>query len=100
MRTTMMALAQKSSKLHRASLPVRSLALLLSIALVIGAGGAAFAAPVSGTNVLYTLDGEFDQGTLLNVNHDAPNNNQLQLNRTTTPFPFVNIAASSRGTKI
>src|SRR5688500_14755611 len=37
-------------------------------------------ATVSGTNVLYTTDGDFDQGTLVNVNHDAPNNNQLQLN--------------------
>ncbi|HCU49285.1 MAG TPA: hypothetical protein DGG94_05655, partial [Micromonosporaceae bacterium] len=30
----------------------------------------------------------------------APNNNQLQLNRTQTFFPYVNIAASSRGTMI
>lgn len=48
----------------------------------------------------YTLDADFDGGTLLNVNHDAPNNNQLQLNKTTAPFPFVNIAASARGTAV
>lgn len=48
----------------------------------------------------YTLDADFDEGTLVNVNHDAPGNDQLQLNKTTTPFPFVNIAASDRGTVV
>ncbi len=48
----------------------------------------------------FTLDADFDEGTLVNVNHDAPNNNQLQLNQGTAAFPFVNIAASSRGTII
>lgn len=47
----------------------------------------------------YTLDADFDQGTLLNLNHD-PNHDQLQLNTTTTPFPFVNIACSGRGTAV
>jgi streptogramin lyase len=46
------------------------------------------------------LDADFDEGTLLNVNHDAPNSDQLQLNETTAPFPFVNIAASGRGTLV
>ena len=46
----------------------------------------------------YTLDADFDLGTLVNVNHDAPDNDQLQLNWVTEPFPFVNIACSSRGT--
>lgn len=46
----------------------------------------------------YTLDADFDEGTLLNVNHDVPD--QLQLNRITTPFPFVNIACSARGTVV
>lgn len=58
------------------------------------------AASVAGTNVLYTLDANFDQGVLQDVNHNAPNNNQLQLNRTTVFFPFVNIAASARGTMV
>ena len=48
----------------------------------------------------YTLDADFDEGVLVNVNHDAPNNDQLQLNATTSPFPFVNIAASQRGTVV
>ncbi|MBI4650520.1 hypothetical protein HY745_04380 [Candidatus Desantisbacteria bacterium] len=57
-------------------------------------------ASVSGANVNYTVDADFDQGVLFNVNHDAPNSNQLQLNVTTTPFPIVNIAASARGTVV
>ncbi|WP_436494230.1 hypothetical protein [Actinokineospora sp. HUAS TT18] len=60
----------------------------------------AVAAPVPGLNVLYTTDADFDQGALQDVNHDAPNNNQLQLNRTSTFFPYVNVAASARGTMI
>lgn len=43
----------------------------------------------------YTLDADFDSGNLVNLNHD-PNHDQLQLNKTATPFPFVNIAASAR----
>ncbi|HEV2782297.1 MAG TPA: hypothetical protein VGX25_23140 [Actinophytocola sp.] len=60
----------------------------------------AAAAPVPGTNVLYTLDADFDQGVLQDVNHDAPNNNQLQLNKSDVFFPFVNIANSARGTMV
>lgn len=52
----------------------------------------------NGQSRTYTLDADFDEGNLLNVNHDAPNNDQLQLNTVTTPFPFVNIACSARGT--
>jgi hypothetical protein len=49
----------------------------------------------------YTLDADFDEGTLLNVNHDAPNNDQLQLDvGTPTPFPFIWIANSGRGTAV
>jgi streptogramin lyase len=48
----------------------------------------------------WTLDADFQEGTLINVNHDAPNNDQLQLDETTTPFPFVYIACSSRGTLV
>lgn len=47
----------------------------------------------------YTTDADFDQGTLLNVNHTAVHD-QLQLNQATTPFPFVNIAVSARGTMV
>ncbi len=41
----------------------------------------AAAVPVPGLDVLYTEDADFDQGALQDVNHDAPNNDQLQLNR-------------------
>lgn len=51
-----------------------------------------------GQSRTYTLDADFDEGNLVSVNHDAPNNNQLQLNAIATPFPFVNIACSARGT--
>jgi hypothetical protein len=34
---------------------------------------------VAGTDVLYSLDADFEQGTLVDVNHAAPNGNQLQL---------------------
>jgi YVTN family beta-propeller protein len=46
----------------------------------------------------YTLDADFDQGTLQNVNHDPPSSDRLELNAIATPFPFINIAASGRGT--
>jgi streptogramin lyase len=54
--------------------------------------------PVTAQADTYTLDADFDLGTLVNVNHDAPNNDQLQLNWVTEPFPFINIACSARGT--
>ena len=45
----------------------------------------------------WTLNAEFDEGVLFNVNHTDVAD-QLQLNQTTRPFPFVNIACSQRGT--
>jgi streptogramin lyase len=77
----------------------------MAVAVALPVAPAAFVAPaadaaVPGTNVLYTLDADFDQGVLQDVNHNAPNNNQLQLNRTSVFFPYVNIAASARGTMI
>jgi hypothetical protein len=63
---------------------------LASAALIVGVA--------SGQERTYTLDADFDEGVLVNVNHDAPNNDQLQLNLQTAPFPFINVAASARGT--
>jgi len=54
----------------------------------------------SSNNVLYTTDADFDSGTSVSVNHNAPNNNQLQLDSQTKPFPFINVAASGRGTVV
>ena len=48
----------------------------------------------------YTVDADFAEGNLLNVNYDAPNSDQLQLNAVTAPFPYVNIACSGRGTVV
>ena len=46
----------------------------------------------------YTLDADFDEGNLVNVNHDVPD--QLQLSEVTETFPFIWVAASGRGTII
>ena len=70
------------------------------VAVAASLASSASAAPVPALDKLYTLDGDFDQGTLVDVNHDAPNNDQLQLSKASTPFPFVNIAASQRGTAV
>lgn len=48
----------------------------------------------------YTTDADFDEGVLVNVNHDSPNNDQLQLDSEGTPFNFIWIAASARGTVV
>ena len=76
-------------------LPLLAIATIVS-ALAVGTQ-ASYALATSRT---YTLDADFDEGNLVNLNHDAPNNDQLQLNATTSPFPFVNIAASQRGTVV
>ncbi|HEY4689482.1 MAG TPA: hypothetical protein VIK33_09235 [Anaerolineae bacterium] len=74
------------------------LAALMIALLMAGLPAGRSAAQVGGTEIIYTTDADFEQGTLLNLNHDAPNNDQLQLNRHTQPFPYVNVAASARGT--
>ncbi len=80
--------------------PVRILAGLLAAVVIVsfGASTSDTLASVSGTDVLYTTDADFDNGTLVNVNHDSPNNNQLQLNTTSGTFPFIWIALSQRCT--
>jgi hypothetical protein len=72
----------------------------LGLALVATAAVAAEAAaePVPGRDVLYTSNADFDRGSLVNLNHDAPNANQLQLNESTGTFPFIWIALSVRCT--
>ena len=46
----------------------------------------------------WTIDADFDQGTLQGVNHDAPNQDQLQLNETGSTFPFLWIANAGEDT--
>ena len=75
------------------------LAIVLALGLVLFDGGSnLWAADCNCENKTYTLDADFDEGTLVNVNHDDPNNDQLQLNLQSAPFPFINVAASARGT--
>ena len=52
----------------------------------------------SGYDVTYTVDADFDQGTLFNVNHDASGSNQLQLNTELTTFPIMWIANAGEDT--
>lgn len=53
---------------------------------------------VSGQTRFYTTDADFNLGSLVNLNHNPPFNNQLQLNPTAEPFPFLCVACSDRGT--
>jgi len=70
---------------------------MLAILLVLLASlaGTAWADP-SGSRT-YTLDADFDEGTLVNLNHDDVAD-QLQLDSEATPFEFIWVAASGRGT--
>ena len=74
------------------------LALVLSLGLALTLSSILNASP--GNPGVYTLDADFDEGTLVNVNHDPPNNDQLQLDSVATPFEFIWVAASARGTII
>lgn len=66
----------------------RLTALALAIAPVLAAAG----------TTVYTLDFDFDLGTLSGVNHTAPNNNQLQLSSIGTTFPVLWIANAGEDT--
>ncbi len=46
----------------------------------------------------YTWDWDFDEGVMVGVNHDFPNNHQLQLSEPPSIFPFLWIALSGRYT--
>lgn len=61
-------------------------------------GASTASGTVAGSNVLYTLDLDFAEGTLVNLNHDAPNADQLQLNESGGMFEFIWIALSQRCT--
>ena len=74
------------------------LGLLVALGILSYQFGSPTRAFVSGTNVLYTSNTDFDQGTLVNVNHDVPNEHQLQLNTTSGTFPFIWVALSVRCT--
>ena len=75
------------------------LSMVLSL-LAFGQANQTATAQVLGVNVFYTTDADFDQGTMVSVNHDAPFSDQLQLDSPIEPFPFINVAASGRGTVV
>jgi DNA-binding beta-propeller fold protein YncE len=77
---------------------VLGLALGLGGILLVGISDLARGAPVPGTDVTFTSDADFVRGTLVGVNHDAPNNDRLQLNSTPSTFPFIWIANAAEGT--
>ena len=74
-----------------------SLLFLLAGSLVFGTSMPVSASPASG---VYTVDADFDVGSMINVNHDAPNNDQLQLNDAGEAFNFIWVAVSSEGTVV
>jgi choice-of-anchor A domain-containing protein len=53
---------------------------------------------IAQTETTWTLDPEFDTGILDSVNHDAPNNHQLQLNAFSSTEPYIWIANFEMGT--
>ncbi len=71
-------------------------AVALALAMLPGITGAG-ATPPLGNPATYTLDTHFSEGSLINVNFtDVPD--QLQMNSVPTPFNFIWVAASQRGT--
>lgn len=65
-------------------------------------GATSFASPqgVGTCSYVYTTDADFDLGLLNNVNHNSPNNDQLQLSVGVASLPFCNVACSNRGTLV
>ena len=56
------------------------------------------ALPALAADKTWTLNADFDQGILVNLNHTTPN--QLQVNAAASTFPFIGVAASNRGTMV
>ena len=69
-----------------------ALAVMALIALVVGQADAGH---LTGVPATYTLDADFDEGTLINVVH-VPSD-QLQLSNTTSAFNFIWVAVSTKG---
>ncbi|MCC6532016.1 MAG: hypothetical protein IT531_05665 [Burkholderiales bacterium] len=79
---------KNSSKARARSTSVSVLAAALALA----------SAPAIPASQTYTVDADFDLGTMLGVNHAAPNNHQLQLNITGSSFPVLWIANAGEDT--
>lgn len=77
----------------------RWLATAAAGALLLGlAGPGASTADAAGVGRTYTLDADFDEGLLVGLNHNAPGSNQLQLNTSSSTFPFIWVANSAEHT--
>lgn len=74
------------------TLGIGSIVLVVVLAL-----GGLTAGAATGNPGVYTYDADFAQGTLVNVNYTEVSD-QLQLDSQATPFEFIWVAASSRGT--
>jgi streptogramin lyase len=83
---------------RRGSAKTILLALMIGLVALLTTGGMAAGQAGSVSDVTYTLDADFQKGTLVNVNHDAPNSNQLQLNAETSTFPSIWVSLSLRCT--
>ena len=70
----------------------------LPMLLIAGSIQLANATHLTGTPATYTLDADFDEGSLINVVHTP--SDQLQLSDKTTAFNFIWVAASERGTVV
>ncbi len=70
----------------------------LALGTLLLACGAGFALNALAASKTYTTDADFDLGVLSGVNHDAPNNNQLQLSKVGTTFPVMWIANAGEDT--
>ena len=80
--------------------PIIGLVLMAVAVIAIPGGTSVLASHLTGNPATYTLDLDFDDGTLINVNHDAPGSDQLQLDSQATPFQFIWVAVSSKGTAV
>ncbi len=81
---------------HRHQLPVKHLR-FAAHSLVVALSITAAAEAQSRT---YTSDADFDEGILFNVNHLAPNSNQLQLNTEATLVSTLSVACGGTGTLV
>ena len=68
---------------------------LLTSSIALLASAQAVAVPLTGSPATYTLTEHFQEGTGINVTYD---NDQVQLDDTTSAFNFIWVAASGRGT--
>lgn len=66
--------------------------------LVAGLAGALTSGVAVAADTTYTTDTDFDSGTLQSVNHDAPNNDQLQVSSTIEALPILYIANAGEDT--